>query len=128
MPSRDKHVEKFKDNHAFLGSCETLLGLPGTHACWHVVIRFYVCVHIVEAILATISADSHDHSARRANILDHSDLFDTEFQNSYFYLYDSSIIARYHGKVRLNPNRLSDVEKRYRYILHYAMEKHGIAA
>jgi len=98
----------------------------GVHYSWFVVFQFYVCVHLVEAILATTNAHSGGHKERRTNIFANSRLFSKEFRDRYMYLYDISKLARYEVTRRLSQKRLDEAEKCFSYILDFAKDSHGI--
>lgn len=69
MPSCDEHKLKMEHNKEFLSICRA--NNPKDHKGvyyydWEIVVEFYACVHLVEAVLKKkFDIDSVDHSKRR---------------------------------------------------------------
>ena len=128
MPSKDEHIGNLRHNYAFLKECETKCDAKTTYPDWLFIVRFYVCVHIVEAILATKGIHSERHADRSTKISRLKDLFRDDFEIHYRDLLNASYLARYTTKIRKNmkPDILQDNEKSFNYIVNYAKDKFGI--
>lgn len=128
MPTKDEHVAQLRRNHAFLKECEEKCHVSTAYSDWLCVVRFYICVHIVEAILATVNQHSDNHDDRFTRVSRLKNQFKDDFEKHYRDLYNTSILARYSTKAptRLTPDRLKENETSFNYIVSYAKDKFGI--
>jgi hypothetical protein len=92
MASETIHIEKANRNQQFLVS---LITAPHPYSDWIAVAAFYKAVHVVEAVFARnqplAAQHSVDHTSRN-RILKTSY---PEIWSHYFFLYKTSLIARY---------------------------------
>ena len=99
MPSCDEHKLKMEHNKEFLSICRA--NNPKDHKGvyyydWEIVVEFYACVHLVEAVLKKkFDIDSVDHNKRREFMEKNKDIFTDDVMESYTALLEYSHQARY---------------------------------
>lgn len=134
MPSKDEHIANARRNYAFLKDCESKCNVKTTYPEWLFIIRFYVCVHIVEAILATVPIHSTKHDDRLNNVSRLKSHFKNDFEKHFRDLLNTSYLARYSTNLhaRINERMQHENETSFVYIVAYAkneftidLEKHA---
>lgn len=128
MPSQVDHVSNARHNYAFLNDCISCFDVQGAFPDWLFIVRFYICVHIVEAILATTNQHSDKHSDRFTRVSRLKTLFRDDFEDHYRDLYNASYKARYSTKTMstINSQRLADNNRSFEYIVEYAKKHFSI--
>ena len=127
MPSQAEHLRKARQNRVFFEACEQNeeIKISAKHCEWSIIVRFYECLHIVEAIAATKEIHFPKHEVRNAQIRMWKTLFDSEFANRYVDLYNLSWRARYSEK-KIMHGDVADCDAAYTYIRNFAHTKHGL--
>jgi hypothetical protein len=128
MPDKDEHVGQLRHNYAFLTESQAKCNISTTFPDWFFTIRFYICVHIVEAILATVNVHSDNHDDRHVKIARLRNQFRDDFEKHYRDMYNTSVRARYSTKIHRNIKTrvLEENERSFNYIISYAKEKYNI--
>jgi hypothetical protein len=127
MASFPAHVDQADRNAEFLKACNTYFNAQFIE--WIVVVRFYICLHIVEAIFATHGRDLKSHSERtKVMPMFVGNLYDRDFSDHYMDLYQLSCHARYATNISdpLTPRDISDSEIHFNYIITFAKNKYKI--
>jgi len=110
MPSFDEHIEKYKHNKSFRD--KGLLNRDSEFDDWEIVVIFYTCVHLIEAIMDK-EFEYHPgddryvdsaHAARRDFMREHPEVFPRSIQSSMRSLFSLSHKARYSEISALNKN------------------------
>ncbi|MEG0179671.1 MAG: hypothetical protein RR654_08975 [Oscillospiraceae bacterium] len=101
MMAKDcEHLEKFKHNKDFLNAVKNIKIEKGEKGFydWEITIDFYICVHIIEYVLALkFGENSDNHDMRFALMHKHKDIFTKDLLDNYKMLKDLSKESRYYG-------------------------------
>jgi hypothetical protein len=129
MAGFDAHVDQADRNAEFLKACDTYF--RAQYIEWIVVIRFYICLHIVEAIYGTLPIPRHfkDHKERNRILpMFIGNLYDQAFCEHYLDLYQLSQQARYDTNKEnpLTPADINSSEISFNHIIEYARKRYRI--
>ena len=114
MANLAAHSNQIERNIDFLTECDSAkCGHTTKYLEWGVVLRFYIAVHIVEAMLCELGVHSESHSDRKMKMTRTAGVFSSKFQKDYFDLYNFSRIARYltSNGTSVNKTDADDAEK-----------------
>jgi hypothetical protein len=96
MPALSDHMRQIERSIRFLNDCEQeKCGHTREYSEWGVVVRFYIAMHIVEAMLSTDGKHSRNHGERNRNVMVTHQMFSPRFRQCYADIYSLSRTARY---------------------------------
>lgn len=113
VPTLDEHKNKYKQNKELLDN-ELNIATCSNYD-WIVIVVFYSALHLVEGELAKQNLHTYKHDSRMGMVNKYSSF--VNIRATYKYLYDRSIVARYHAANSSNAvaqkclKHLSDIEK-----------------
>lgn len=120
MATEGQHLSAVQKNIRFLNRSEEHVAISRDFPEWSTVIRFYVCVHIIEAALTPDHCESHEE--RRKALLTDKGKFNLDFRNRYNDLYQHSRRARYLNRqgYSISIDDLADADAAYLFIISHA--------
>jgi len=96
VPKLHDHLRQVDRNIRFLQDCERKnCHHTREYPEWGVVVRFYLSMHIVEAMLSLGGVHSRSHTERNKHVMRTRGMFSRRFQLGYADLYSMSRTARY---------------------------------
>ena len=113
VPTLDEHKNKYKQNKELLNN--ELNITTCSNYDWIVIVVFYSALHLVEGELARQGLHTYKHDNRMGLVNKYNSF--VKIRAIYKYLYDRSIVARYHATNSTNAvakkclKHLSDIEK-----------------
>ena len=128
MADKASHISKACSDFAFLNECIKVFDVGSKYPAWFIIIEFYTCLQVVDAILASLDVHPDSHENRKRYIAANPKHFDSDFAMSYGELQNQSHKARYvDSKVpKFREEEIGSCDSSFHYILQYARKKYAI--